>query len=130
MSSLLLIHCPIRVYVSDIPILAYIQTIKDFFRSPDKGDVFGWGNSEYGQLGLVTDETQVNMATHLPTPHCGRVVKAVAGGSLCALLNGQFLTCYPLMKERNLFSTTQFTCVGVMFVALELLCSFFSFCWF
>ncbi|RUS77207.1 hypothetical protein EGW08_015034 [Elysia chlorotica] len=53
----------------------------------DKGDVFGWGNSEYGQLGLVTDLTQVNMAAHLPTSRCGRVVKAVAGGSLCALLN-------------------------------------------
>lgn len=53
----------------------------------DKGDVFGWGNSEYGQLGLVTEQTQVNTATHLPTQQCGKVIKAVAGGSCCALLN-------------------------------------------
>ena len=60
-----------------------------FTSSSDKGDVFGWGNSEYGQLGLVTEQTQVNRATHLPIPQCGRVVKAVSGASLCGLLNGQ-----------------------------------------
>ncbi|XP_070208524.1 RCC1-like G exchanging factor-like protein [Littorina saxatilis] len=53
----------------------------------DKGDVFGWGNSEYSQLALVTDHTQMSTPRHLPFDTCGRVVKAVAGGSICALLN-------------------------------------------
>lgn len=51
--------------------------------------MFGWGNSEYEQLGAVTDNTQVNVPQHLPISHCGKVVKAVAGGSTCALLNGR-----------------------------------------
>ncbi|CAL1540172.1 unnamed protein product [Lymnaea stagnalis] len=55
----------------------------------ESGDLFGWGNSEYNQLGLVTSETQVNLPRHIPVPHCGKVIKAVAGGSSCALLNDQ-----------------------------------------
>ncbi|BFZ21398.1 hypothetical protein BsWGS_24437 [Bradybaena similaris] len=55
----------------------------------ENGDLFGWGNSEYSQLGLITNETQVNVPRHLPLKDCGKVVKAVAGGSLCALLNDQ-----------------------------------------
>ncbi|KAK0044894.1 Williams-Beuren syndrome chromosomal region 16 protein [Biomphalaria pfeifferi] len=53
----------------------------------ESGELFGWGNSEYNQLGLVTNETQVNVPRHVNVPHCGKVVKAVAGGSICALLN-------------------------------------------
>lgn len=53
----------------------------------EKGDVFGWGNSEYNQLSMVTDYTQINTPKHLPLSQCGRVIKAVAGGSMCAVLN-------------------------------------------
>ncbi|XP_005108817.1 RCC1-like G exchanging factor-like protein [Aplysia californica] len=55
----------------------------------DKGDLFGWGNSEYSQLASITSESQVNVPRRLPTEICGKVVKAVAGGSMCALLNDQ-----------------------------------------
>ena len=63
--------------------LSQINTVSD------KGDVFGWGNSEYNQLAMVTDHTQINIPQHLPLTSCGRVVKAVAGGSICAVLNGK-----------------------------------------
>jgi len=55
-----------------------------------KGQVFGWGNSEYSQFSMVTKETQVNFAQHLPF-QCGHVTGVAAGGSMCALLNGMYL---------------------------------------
>ncbi|XP_071966220.1 RCC1-like G exchanging factor-like protein isoform X2 [Antedon mediterranea] len=53
----------------------------------DKGDVFGWGNSEYNQLRLVTDETQIAEPRRLPLKDVGRVVSVATGGTVCALLN-------------------------------------------
>ncbi|XP_050405563.1 RCC1-like G exchanging factor-like protein [Patella vulgata] len=56
----------------------------------ENGEVFGWGNSEYNQLSMVTEETQVNIPRHLPiTKYCGKIIKAVAGGSVCAILNSK-----------------------------------------
>ncbi|ESO86089.1 hypothetical protein LOTGIDRAFT_204579 [Lottia gigantea] len=53
-----------------------------------KGEVFGWGNSEYNQLSMVTEETQVNVPRHLPiAKDCGRIIQVAAGGSICAVLN-------------------------------------------
>ena len=40
----------------------------------DKGEVFGWGNSEYGQLSSVTGEQQICNPTHLPFTGLGKVV--------------------------------------------------------
>lgn len=57
----------------------------------DKGQLFGWGNSEYNQLAMVTNENQINIPRHLPVNGCGHIIKAVAGGSICAVLNGMFL---------------------------------------
>ena len=57
----------------------------------DKGDVFGWGNSEYSQLSIVApDESQVNTSRHLPFTQVGKVTKVTAGGSLCAVVNGKY----------------------------------------
>ncbi|XP_033099714.1 RCC1-like G exchanging factor-like protein [Anneissia japonica] len=53
----------------------------------DKGDVFGWGNSEYNQLNLVTDETQIAEPRLLPFKNVGKVVSIATGGTICALLN-------------------------------------------
>ncbi|XP_025091347.1 RCC1-like G exchanging factor-like protein [Pomacea canaliculata] len=53
----------------------------------DKGQLFGWGNSEYNQLAMVTNENQINIPRHLPVNGCGHIIKAVAGGSICAVLN-------------------------------------------
>lgn len=58
----------------------------------EDGQLFAWGNSEYGQLSMVTDHTQVNVPRYLPVHSCGTVVKAAAGGSICALLNGNSST--------------------------------------
>ncbi|KAL4218003.1 Williams-Beuren syndrome chromosome region 16 protein [Mactra antiquata] len=53
----------------------------------DNGDLFGWGNSEYGQLSMVTSETQVNVPTQLPVKDCGKIIQVASGGTSCAILN-------------------------------------------
>ena len=57
----------------------------------ERGEVFGWGNSEYGQLTAAAGgEMQVNSPLRLPLPDgVGRVTKVVAAGSMCAALNGE-----------------------------------------
>ncbi|XP_037079034.1 RCC1-like G exchanging factor-like protein [Pollicipes pollicipes] len=52
----------------------------------ESGDVFGWGNSEYGQLGSVTDEQQLGVARRLPLG-VGRVRDVASAGTMCALIN-------------------------------------------
>lgn len=54
----------------------------------DKGQVFGWGNSEYSQFSMVTKETQVHVPRHLPFK-VGTVKGVAAGGSMCAILNSK-----------------------------------------
>ncbi|XP_022083354.1 RCC1-like G exchanging factor-like protein [Acanthaster planci] len=53
----------------------------------DKGDIFGWGNSEYRQLNSVTEEMQVYEPQHLPFRGVGKVMGAAAGGTICQLVN-------------------------------------------
>ncbi len=61
-----------------------------FYFLSDRGDVFGWGNSEYSQLSSVAgDDTQVNTSRHLPFTGCGKVIQVAAAGSTCAFLNGK-----------------------------------------
>ena len=56
----------------------------------DKGEVFGWGNSEYNQLRTVTSEQQVNVATRLPLDSgVGVVVDIASGGTTCLLVNSE-----------------------------------------
>ena len=54
----------------------------------DKGDVFGWGNSEYAQLNLATDQQQINSPTFLKM-NIGKVKQVASGGTMCAVLNEQ-----------------------------------------
>jgi len=56
----------------------------------DKGELFGWGNTEYNQVngGHHTDEMQVCIPRHMPLSNIGKVVKVAAAGSSCALING------------------------------------------
>ncbi|KAM8718163.1 hypothetical protein ACLKA7_004811 [Drosophila subpalustris] len=59
----------------------------------DHGDVFGWGNSEYGQLDDSPD-AQMQLCTPRAlklTKHMGRVKDVAAGGSFCMALNDQGL---------------------------------------
>lgn len=55
----------------------------------DKGEVFGWGNTEYGQLVADSDDNpQINMPLHLDfLKECGKITDIAAGGSFCLALN-------------------------------------------
>uniref|UniRef100_A0A182J0Z2 RCC1-like domain-containing protein n=1 Tax=Anopheles atroparvus TaxID=41427 RepID=A0A182J0Z2_ANOAO len=55
----------------------------------DKGELFGWGNSEYGQLGEVAeDNPQINVPSFLTfAKNCGKIVDVAAAGSYCLILN-------------------------------------------
>ncbi|XP_015183754.1 PREDICTED: Williams-Beuren syndrome chromosomal region 16 protein homolog [Polistes dominula] len=56
----------------------------------DKGKVFGWGNSEYGQLLMDSDNYQVNIATELNIPkEIGHIVDIATGGCFCMILNSE-----------------------------------------
>ncbi|KAH8360992.1 hypothetical protein KR093_006222 [Drosophila rubida] len=59
----------------------------------EHGDVFGWGNSEYGQLDDSPDaEMQINSPRALQlTKGIGKVKDVAAGGSFCMALNDQGL---------------------------------------
>ncbi|KAL0102780.1 hypothetical protein PUN28_018224 [Cardiocondyla obscurior] len=53
----------------------------------DKGKVYGWGNSEYGQLPIKENSSQINIATELDTQDLGYVTDIAAGGTFCMILN-------------------------------------------
>lgn len=54
----------------------------------DKGEVFGWGNSEYGQISQEEGIQQVNVPIHLKLPAgIGKVTDIAAAGSSCAVVN-------------------------------------------
>ncbi|EZA47607.1 Williams-Beuren syndrome chromosomal region 16 protein-like protein, partial [Ooceraea biroi] len=54
----------------------------------DKGKVYGWGNSEYGQLATEDDSCQVNIATELKMcQELEPVTDIAAGGCFCMVLN-------------------------------------------
>lgn len=56
----------------------------------DKGEVFGWGNSEYGQLLLNDDKYQVNTPKNLPlNKTIGNIIDIGTTGSACIALNGK-----------------------------------------
>ncbi|CAD6998943.1 unnamed protein product [Ceratitis capitata] len=59
----------------------------------EKGDVFGWGNSEYGQLDDSENaETQVSTPRALAlTKGIGKIQDIAAGGSFCMALNEEGL---------------------------------------
>ncbi|GAB6030228.1 Williams-Beuren syndrome chromosome region 16 protein, variant 2 [Chamberlinius hualienensis] len=53
----------------------------------EKGDLFGWGNNEYGQVSLNSDIPQLSVPKHIPLKNCGKITEAAAGGTICAVLN-------------------------------------------
>ncbi|KAK3912656.1 RCC1-like G exchanging factor-like protein [Frankliniella fusca] len=54
----------------------------------NKGEVFGWGNSEYGQL--EADILQLSTSKYIKsTEALGKIVDIAAGGSFCMVLNDQ-----------------------------------------
>ncbi|CRL05544.1 CLUMA_CG017959, isoform A [Clunio marinus] len=54
----------------------------------NKGEVFGWGNSEYGQIIQNKETQQINTPIHLDfLKGYGKFIDIAAGGSFCAVLN-------------------------------------------
>ncbi|KAG5673979.1 hypothetical protein PVAND_003975 [Polypedilum vanderplanki] len=54
----------------------------------DKGEVFGFGNSEYNQILLNSDEQQINVPIHLEyLTKMGKIVDIAAGGCFSMVLN-------------------------------------------
>lgn len=74
-------HLQLNVFSSHLILMTFLEI-------SEKGDVFGWGNSEYNQLSMVSQDTQVPVARHLPMRGLGRVSMVASGGSTCGFLNG------------------------------------------
>lgn len=56
----------------------------------DKGEAFGWGNSEYHQLGMVTTSPQTPNPLYLPFHNTvGKIKHVSAGGTVCGLINAE-----------------------------------------
>lgn len=59
----------------------------------DKGNVFGWGNSEYAQLLMEGENQQINIATELSAlKKLGHIVDIACGGCFCMVLNSKYLS--------------------------------------
>lgn len=63
------------------------------------GEVFGWGNTEYGQLTSDSEGSpQITSPRNLDfLKDCGKIVDIAAGGSYCLVLNG----LYCRLNERS-----------------------------
>ncbi|KAI4454937.1 rcc1-like g exchanging factor-like protein [Holotrichia oblita] len=54
----------------------------------DKGEVFGWGNTEYGQITTPDDRQQISVPTFIKScQKLGKIVDVASGGSFCMVLN-------------------------------------------
>jgi hypothetical protein len=58
----------------------------------DKGEVFGWGNSEYGQFRSVTEDQQINRPVNLHLKGIGKIIDVASGGTICMVLNGNLIS--------------------------------------
>ena len=65
------------------------QILIEILHFSDKGEVFGWGNSEYGQFKMVTEEQQINTPVKLNLGSVGKIIDIASGGSICMVLNGE-----------------------------------------
>ncbi|XP_050292896.1 RCC1-like G exchanging factor-like protein [Anthonomus grandis grandis] len=54
----------------------------------DRGEVFGWGNNEYGQISLENDEQQLSNPVHLKNiSKLGKMTNVASGGCSCLVVN-------------------------------------------
>lgn len=67
----------------------------------DKGELFGWGNSEYGQIPMKAGSQQVNMSYSLRefTRGLGKITDIAAGGSFCLIVNGESFVQKPFNQH-------------------------------
>ena len=61
-----------------------------------QGELFGWGNSEYAQFGLVTQEQQLNTPTHLPMGQEQSILSRLSVGRLAGMSD-----CHNVLKGRE-----------------------------
>lgn len=67
-----------------------IVAVRLMIVSLDKGGVFGWGNNEYRQLGVVSEETQLAVPEAVVCSTMdGGVVSIATGGAFTAFLTGK-----------------------------------------
>lgn len=67
----------------------FIDFSNVFILFADKGDVFGWGNSEYAQLNLNGGIQQINVPIQIKMLNkCGKIIDIAVSGSACIVLNG------------------------------------------
>ena len=65
----------------------------------DDGVVFAWGNNEYGQLALNTNEIQVTIPQQCQLPSLSdRMVDIASGGAFTCFLTGQHVCCMAQLR--------------------------------
>lgn len=65
------------------------NSINDTSFITDKGDVFGWGNNEYGQMELPDNSQQVSFPRYLKAlSKLGKIKSVASSGSFCVALTG------------------------------------------
>ena len=61
---------------------------------PGTGQVYGWGNNEYGQLGVLSKDEQASKPVYVELPNLdtdGPLVSMATGGAFTAFLTGKGL---------------------------------------
>lgn len=71
--------------LSGVRIVRIAGTVDCILAMSDSGDLFGWGNSEYGQFGRQTDDKQMCFARNLNFPF-GKVKAVASGGTMCGVV--------------------------------------------
>ncbi|KAJ2948174.1 hypothetical protein O0L34_g9982 [Tuta absoluta] len=85
------VPAPVKGDITTEKIVKLASTGDSVLALNDKGELFGWGNSEYGQVPMQGGAQQVNMSYSLLslTRGLGRIVDVAAGGSFCLIVNDQ-----------------------------------------
>ncbi|CAG9796320.1 unnamed protein product [Diatraea saccharalis] len=85
------VPAPVKGDITSEKIVKVASTVDCVLALNDKGELFGWGNSEYGQVPMTTNQQQVNMSYALVnfTKGIGKIKDIAAGGSFCLIVNEQ-----------------------------------------
>ncbi|XP_049882776.1 RCC1-like G exchanging factor-like protein [Pectinophora gossypiella] len=86
------VPAPVRGDITSEKVVKVASTVDCVLALNDKGELFGWGNSEYGQVPMASRQNQqVNMSYSLLgfTRGLGRIVDIASGGSFCLIVNDQ-----------------------------------------
>ncbi|CAH0727634.1 unnamed protein product, partial [Brenthis ino] len=80
---------PVKGDITSEKIVKVASTVDCVLALNDNGELFGWGNSEYGQVPMNSKHQQVNMSYALVnfTKGLGKIVDIAAGGSYCLVCN-------------------------------------------